>query len=52
MPILSAVMGVNEALLEQVAQLAAILRPLGCIALLLDAFRAQKEYIRLEVDKT
>ena len=33
-------------------RLTAILQPLGCIALLLDAFRAQKEYIRLEVDKT
>ena len=52
LPILSAVMGLNEALLEQVAQLTAVLQPLGCIALLLDAFRAQKEYIRLEVDKT
>lgn len=52
LPILSAVMGVNAALLEQVTSLTAILQPLGCIALLLDAFRAQKEYIRLEVDKT
>ena len=52
LPILSAGMGLNEALLEQVAQLTAVLQPLGCIALLLDAFRAQKEYIRLEVDKT
>ena len=52
LPILSAVMGLDEALLEQVAQLTAVLQPLGCIALLLDAFRAQKEYIRLEVENT
>ncbi len=52
LPILSAVMGLNEALHEQVAQLTAVLQPLGCIALLLDAFRAQKEYIRLEVENT
>ena len=45
-------LGVNAVLLEQVTQLTSILQPLGCIALLLDAFRAQKEYIRLEVDKT
>ena len=52
LPILSAVMGLNEALLEQVTGLTAVLQPLGCIALLLDAFRAQQQYIRLEVDKT
>ena len=52
LPILSAVMGLNAALLEQVTGLTAVLQPLGCIALLLDAFRAQQQYIRLEVDKT
>ena len=51
LPILSALMGVNDVTAQQVAQLTAILHPLGCVALLLDAFRAQKEYIRLEVDK-
>ena len=52
LPILSALMGVNDVTAQQAAQLTTILYPLGCIALLLDAFRAQKESIRLEGDNT
>lgn len=52
LPVLSVLMGVNDVTAQQVARLTTILQPLGCIVLLLDAFRAQKEYIRLEVDKT